>query len=1639
MPNFIKGFSDICNGDKDTWLEDKMESWSKFNTRFQRSQSDRARESNLINFENITSMVSDVFPQLAQQQSVALVGKLIKSNSALAQKVGSNMAMSYMALTSAADTYQQFKEAGASDRAAGIGMWATAGAYYGLQNVGYFKDALQKGTWLDPELNRAPVRAMAKSLNKRALEMGKNPNVKESRNFFKRVFKRTQDEIKKKDYHSFKTPYMQAMLNEGIEETMEEITADIVKGLTEGAAALGFTRDVDFNWSFKDVMSRYITSFIGGAIGGGIFNWQNRRDLSSAHKGMQDRATNDWDWQDEIVYMLRQGKRKEINKYVDYLYKKGKLGNKNLSATQFKTVNSIGEGNTSVYMSPSSVTDNQNDYVYNVVNKYLDHLEQIISTEKLGLTTEKVMDIIRNWDWYSKLTPDEQYVELLRNIGVQSNILTDIDEVSNDIVKTRQELELAIKESQETKDSATDSEKKDATDTISKEANIQELTDKLEELRKKRDEIVSGKRNKEYLGQAVWAMHSDLSSHFSNLSIEQFAKAKYNEVYQNLDPDGEKKQTIDEEYDKWVKNEKKQLFRSFDIYKELAKRFKTNIEGKIKKQNPIYEDFTVYQDIKDTNDKIKELENRIPTLDQSSQEYADANNQLGILKAKLARLGNLSASEQFLLQFKENQGFDRSVNGGLGITVQQAFKQLSDNLKNLFNTNKQHDYSNQNNAEYQHFIDQARKIYNDDFIRAMFLRAFKLRDKTNLKDVLQKIIDDSQGSFGTIDGELDQLDDKDFDYTSWNTNSELSLPKELFNANNYKFTNINELIQLFSDIYLNGKYTSKKAIDDAIQEFVDHYNAEMDPAEDLEVDDIKKIFNSISDDLGISDTVELIDIMDQSNSLGESTYRDLLRDIYISLGKDTAVSRVVLDSERHKYSTLFDINQYIIENANVEEELNELLKFMEYVDLLIRGSYDGFNKFMVDFGISEAPQISEDNAKEYVKQAAMLHDEVEALLILSAQHKNQRLRVQKDITQNMTPKFFRALFNGDVPETLNSEFGVDIRLLRQQAFDGTNIAFGNDDDFDVAITSENYDDFERGLQKFEKLFSDAFYKLSTNPNVFANKWYEAWKGRNLKSRLLTSLTKNPDEDVQDFDTFLYWTSIATLQYDTFYYKYRKSVEALNVAPLYGQEMAIKIAASMITNPQVFASLNKLIPRFLPPDSAGPEAKTYQENKYQCTNILFILGGAGTGKTTVIDRIIHDMFKTPEVGMANAALSQQQVDNLNKALNDNNKSYTLEELLKTVANFDPNNIVYDDNTKHFVYKMPNGGNDIYSINTTSLNLNTQHNILFIDEIGFCNEVMIKALDKWAAQNGWFIIASGDDKQPGAYLSHNGKTAENGLSDVLFWRTPILTASMRTSNIAKVENFNNLEAMLGIVMHKYREEPWVGKTAMNNLLNNQFLNQGIPMKYYVTNEKDDVFGEYKVDNSNEAIDMIDKLKKKGKVAVVSKDAIYKGLTDVSVFDPKNVQGGEFDYVIIDIDWINEFGSVLGIDDKLAVIKMFYMLTQRSTKGTILVDKNNVLTNNFKIQWEQDANGANEFSLTKDAIDEYKKWRMDIMPNVANDSSWNFIDANASTYDRKFIEDYFANHPEVINRMSQPDIDKWIDNILNGDTTGANGGLT
>jgi hypothetical protein len=71
--------------------------------------------------------------------------------------------------------------------------------------------------------------------------------------------------------------YLSRSINEGIEETMEEGVTDFAKGLTLGLQALGFdikdkdASEVNFGFSPEDFLSRYTSSFIGGAFGGAVF------------------------------------------------------------------------------------------------------------------------------------------------------------------------------------------------------------------------------------------------------------------------------------------------------------------------------------------------------------------------------------------------------------------------------------------------------------------------------------------------------------------------------------------------------------------------------------------------------------------------------------------------------------------------------------------------------------------------------------------------------------------------------------------------------------------------------------------------------------------------------------------------------------------------------------------------------------------------------------------------------------------------------------------------------------------------------------------------------------------------------------------------------------------------------------------------------------------------------------------------------------------------------------------------------------------------------------------------------------------------------------------------------------------------
>ena len=75
---------------------------------------------------------------------------------------------------------------------------------------------------------------------------------------------------------------------------MEEGATDLIKGLTLGLDSLGFNvkedsaDDIDFGFSPQDFVTRYLTSFVGGTLGGAVFEGLNTLNIVvTAENGYQ--------------------------------------------------------------------------------------------------------------------------------------------------------------------------------------------------------------------------------------------------------------------------------------------------------------------------------------------------------------------------------------------------------------------------------------------------------------------------------------------------------------------------------------------------------------------------------------------------------------------------------------------------------------------------------------------------------------------------------------------------------------------------------------------------------------------------------------------------------------------------------------------------------------------------------------------------------------------------------------------------------------------------------------------------------------------------------------------------------------------------------------------------------------------------------------------------------------------------------------------------------------------------------------------------------------------------------------------------------------------------------------------------------
>lgn len=490
-----------------------------------------------------------------------------------------------MAITSTTQSYEQFKQAGASDFMAGLGAVGTMLGTWKLMTTDYFRNYA-----LGDELERNTLL----------------PGVKGAADEFANVFNYKTAQLPKKKAAEFinkvanyvtKEGVVQGALNESVEEVMEEGVADMIKGVSLALNKLGLAdsnKTYDFGFSGKDFLSRYGTAFVGGAIGGAVFSTHDivERRLSGKTDDITPSGISD------LVFYLRRGEGDKLRKIAKELRDKGKLGSTSLSTEILKVENNNGEEQV-VYKPATSPETSQNEAVYKYLLDRFDTIETLLRKENLLVTDTFLKALVSNPDFdfdqlgqeelkaQAQLFAEESMENALQG-GLASRVVNDFQSIAEKLVATelkmRRLLTPAVDESSDNKAIETKIE------SVKKSSEYIELEDELKTLREKRDEILTGKRNGYYLEQGLFVGSYDFAHMFNiPLNVKSYTKLNYDKNYDDLSDD--KKKSLDEEFRVYLNKEgKESIYYAFELFRNLSAKTKELVE----KQGSRFESFREY-------------------------------------------------------------------------------------------------------------------------------------------------------------------------------------------------------------------------------------------------------------------------------------------------------------------------------------------------------------------------------------------------------------------------------------------------------------------------------------------------------------------------------------------------------------------------------------------------------------------------------------------------------------------------------------------------------------------------------------------------------------------------------------------------------------------------------------------------------------------------------------------------------------------------------------------------------------------------------------------------------------------------------------------------------------------------------------
>ena len=1660
LPIVGKSIDGFITGNTDDKTGQFLTRWENTMARFDKSQTAKAKEKQW-SFENIGDMISSSAGQLYSQRLIGQIPLLFKNkitakNLGQLQKVGQRLSLGYMALTSAEDSYSTLKEAGVNDRLAGAGFLLSAAALYGLMDNEYFKNWLFKDSAInfDPEMRFAVREWSQQEAEKLATELGikaqKVVSPKTEQMFLKRWWEGIKNFIAT---HKDKIPTGKAYpttlafanhaLNEGIEEVMEENVVDLYKGILEGVQALGMdisddTVDrVDFGWSPEEIMNRYLTSFVGGAIGGAVFEgltrWENHWKSGGADRLLDKDAKN------RIIWYLSNGYGKDLRAALDREYRKGHLGSTSLSMNGKLTEDSSGK---SVWTSDAATdSNNQNTQMYYRISDALDTIEWqasqwgILDSDKDVLDrslksdelTQTVQKNIQEAAEKEGLSVDEFYrkhrtslsQEMIAQSAVSDAIFSDVYWLKNRILGLQKDIDDTISKIKEGEE--TDKNKSDIDERIEKNQNIKRMREEQKAAQKEYNEILSGNRAYEYISLDLFSKNKALINAYldnTKFSKEEYAMAMYGEVYDGLDEDTQN--SITNEYNQYLHDShvSDNIRRAHRIHDKLTEIVNKNMLQKQSElagfsMDPSMQSYTFWDYLKGEKEKYEQslpiLQQQFETLLETNPEEAEKiANQINAIKAEQSRINNLLENPEPVLlsrrydlseMFNESELIPttdetriESAKNDLDLIIKYltrlkenkiVFAQNNpivdnqiENIKSIFSDNaagiliqKSDDYARRY-AEDEFLNELSNAIAVGDFseideksipTRELIeiynaLKVEQLRNKLELTEDEQKFL----GDFETLT--QDEIDKQRAKFEELYNNADNSFigGNLLLDRSNSKHQELQVLLASIADV-LDNKELAIQRIEEAKKLISDNL-VDSELSEEM----IRDLFGEFE---------EMIDKIDQikqmRTELKPSPITDLLQFLQMQIGDSKTPVLDYLDAEYKSINSPDALNEYVIDNDSAVRQLNAIKNLLPIVKVIVgsalKGSYNTLVNLYKDN--DKLIELDEDQAIIYTSELEWIQNRLSELLALSESHTSSNVDEQIEVQVNMQPKFIAAVTNVDAPiykRFLDEDYGFGIDLKLNDEFSV------NEDN----VTKDNIVEFSKRVFKWKQSVYEAIkakYPSNTEINERFKKFLSTdGDGKITVGRDAGKYNSDPNTQVTSLGTATYLMNIIGIDQNVLNGHIKSTLNRDEDYPFDNQIMAITTGVVGTLNPMM---VNAITDAMLVSNDAVAEGKDFIENMSRLHNLIAILGGTGTGKSKICAPWIIKILKKidPSFDVIGTTKYGERLSELKTELGIS-KIEALDTIISEAVgkSLSPDDYMDSQKTGHPTKLSKEFLDKIDSTKLSSKFDKDSKGLLIIDEGTYASEGELQILCAIAEKLNIGLILSGDLHQQYAVRPYKEDSsilmASTGLEDCWYLATSTLSTSMRSANKGMRQINNSFDTLLDKYETVAKEYPArQNRIPADDIINISLPNYESGSGFYggkvITNNVSDWIQKFK----NFASSLDTKQPRIGIITDSDKYDSYKS-EDVTIIRPNEVQGQEFDYVIIDIDLSNDVYK-----DLYVRLKSLNTWFGRAKRGFVINDDPRLKERNFNITNESpNVNASQSIDAKRDRLEQLEKYK-------------------------------------------------------------------